>query len=48
MTDRVKEDWAVQKVIVGLGWSEVKACFEIIPCFKKRFNAGKVLTYHTS
>ena len=36
---RVKENGAVEDVVVCFFWPEVEACFEIKPRFKEAFNA---------
>ena len=44
----IKEDWALEEVVVGFGWSEVETCFELNPSFEEKFNSSKFLVYHTS
>ena len=43
-----KEEWAVEEVVVGFGWSEVVTSFEVYTCFKEAFNTWTLVANHTS
>ena len=45
MNPLVKEDWAVEEVVVDFGWSEVETCFELNRSFAEKCNTRFNVVY---